>query len=421
MVVKFSRWYTNNYAALHGDADLSAIQGLSQWKDQIRGDDFSLILLIDNLPYFFIQAFDQAMRSAGFFLHDRKARFVPLPSKTDVSKPMLLAGKPTDLTDYSQMLKLRSLEEWQTRDTNYFSSLSDLKTACKQSYPRVALLNYLSADEFLHKDSSKSGVSEEEQLGLLFKVLAVETFDICHHISLSGKQVGVYVLTDHGATRLIDKERRAVDSTLSKKLFMNEKCRSATMSAKQAETIPDNLWSLGIRFECPLHSDKVHFIPLGHNTVASTRLEESYFHGGATPEEVIVPFSVYRLSKPERSRLGIRITDSADSNGVYKWYIKRVVTLTFDLQNRSRSACMVSQVKIIPEVGEIRHFDAVEVLPESSAICKVSLYFQQTATQIAELTLTLVAMYGNEPDQISITIPVAISSAMSGGLNLKTL
>lgn len=421
IVARFSRWYTDHYTALHSDPELSAIQGLSQWKDEILSDDFSLLLVVDNLPYFFIRAFDQAMRSAGFFLHERKPRFVPVPSKTDVSKPMLLSGGPTDLADYKKMLGDRSFHEWQKRDVDYFSSLKEFNSASHDNYPRVALLNYLAGDEFLHQDSNKSGVSEEDQLGLLYKALAAGSYDMCRKIVNSGRKVGVYVLTDHGATRLLREESQAVDSTLSKKLFTNQKCRSATMSVEQADAIPSNLWSLGMRFEYSAHSDKVHFIPVGHNTVASTRMEDSYFHGGATPEEVIVPFSLYRLDKPERPKLGIRIIESADSNGIYKWYIKRIVTVTLELQNRSGSIGSVSQVRMDPEVGEIRHFDTVEVANGKSANCKVSLYFQPAAMQISELTLIVETKYAEEPIQSRITFPVDISSAMSGGLDLKKL
>lgn len=421
IVACFSRWYTDHYAALHSDPELSAIQGLSQWKDQILSDDFSLLLVVDNLPYFFIDAFDQAMRSTGFFLHERNARFVPLPSKTDVSKPMLLSGGPAELADYKRMLSDRSSNEWQKRDVDYFISLKEFRSLAHNNYPRVALLNYLAGDEFLHQNSNKSGVSEDEQLGLLYKALAAGTYNVCRKIVNSGRRVGVYVLTDHGATRLLREESQAVDSTLSKKLFTNQKCRSATMSVEEADAIPSNLWSLGIRFEHSVHSDKVHFIPLGHNTVASSRMEESYFHGGATPEEVIVPFSLYRLQKPELPELGIRIIEPADSRGIYKWYIKRVVAVTLQLQNRYRSACSVLQVRMAPEVGEIRHFDAVDVVNGKSANCRVSLYFQSAATKVSEITLIVDAKYGEEPIQSRITLPVDISSAMSGGLDLKKL
>jgi hypothetical protein len=420
-IAHFSRWYTENYATVHADPDLSAIQGISQWKDLILADDFSLILIVDNLPFFFVRAFDHAMRSAGFFLHDQKPRYVPLPSKTDVSKPMLLAGGKTNLTDYKSILKQRSQEEWNNRDTAYFGSIGDLKSTAQANYSRVAVLNYLAADDFLHKDSTKSGVTEEEQLSLLFKGLATGTFDVCRQISNTGKKVGVYVMTDHGSTRLLKEESRAVDSKLSEKLFSNQKCRSATMSPEQAETLPANLWSLGIRFECPVHSDQVHFIPSGHNTVASTRKEDGYFHGGATPEEVIAPFSLYRLVQPERPELGLRIIESAGPNGVFKWYIKRVVTLTLELQNRSRSNCVISKVEMSPEVGEVRHFEPAEVLGGKSARSTVSFYFQQAAIQVSEITISVEVRYANESEKTSISIPVDISSAMSGGLDLKKL
>lgn len=421
VVAAFSKWYVNDYSKIHANPALSAIQGIAQWKNDIMDDDFSLLLMVDNLPYFFLSSFNDAMRDAGFYLHEQKSRFVPLPSKTDVSKPMLLSGGQDYGSDYKSILKKHTKAEWHDRETIYFKDLDNFRRADFDKFPCIAFLNYLVADEWLHTDSAKSGIDERQQLSLFFSKLSEVIFEKCQMMADSGKTVGIYSLTDHGSSRLLDEERLAAESQLCKKLFKNEKCRSASMSMKEANEIPENVWCLGIRFEDSHNPDNVHLIPLGHNTVASSQSKGSYYHGGATPEEVIVPFSIYRLIKAERPLQGIRVIEPALQSGKYKWYIKRIEPITIEVQNRSSDDCVISNVEVHPKVADIRQFDEKTLSPGSSEKIQINLYFKESALQVTEITLTTFCRYGDESISSSLNLPVNITSAMSGGLNLKNL
>ena len=84
-----------------------------------------------------------------------------------------------------------------------------------------------------------------------------------------------------------------------KKLFADERHRFSRVEEAEVKKIPENLWTLGYRFSQPFVQDSsVYFIPRGHNTVGVTGGLKVYVHGGAAPEEVIVPAAVFKPMKP---------------------------------------------------------------------------------------------------------------------------
>ena len=91
-VAKFSEWYCRDFAHVHIDPALSAVQMLTQWRPLILQDAVSLILLVDNLPWFFWDSFERALAVAGLHKHESKDCFAPLPSHTAVCKPAVISG-----------------------------------------------------------------------------------------------------------------------------------------------------------------------------------------------------------------------------------------------------------------------------------------------------------------------------------------
>ena len=78
----------------------------------------------------------------------------------------------------------------------------------------------------------------------------------------------------------------------------NEKHRFSSFEASKAGDVPENLWALGYKFQQPFNADgKVYFLPKGHNTVRLPGKGKGFLHGGATPEEVIVPTAFYKAVK----------------------------------------------------------------------------------------------------------------------------
>jgi hypothetical protein len=420
-VADFSKWYCENYAIVHGDPESSSIQVIGRWRNEILQDRVSLILLVDNLPWFFWDLFQRSLAKAGLYRHQSGYSFAPLPSHTSVCKPQLVSGKPdASGTEYLKLMQARSSDEWQGRSVHYLMGVDQLAALPATGDPYVALLNYLAADEALHGDAEATGSTWTEHLELLFGNLAKAVGEFARRVSSGGRDFGLYVVTDHGATLILPEERKAADAQLTKKLFPNEKYRSATLSPSEAEHIPANFWALGHRLESPM-SDNVYFIPRGHNTVASGGQRLTFSHGGATPEEVLVPSGLFRLYSASWAPPKVRFIDLALTGGKARFFIKRIVKLTFEAQNPNADECRLEGIEISPAVGELRHFDAIQVPARGTAQGSLSLYFADSALSAEQLTLSFNLRIGQDTLSQAIVLPVAITSATSGGIDLRNL
>lgn len=422
-VANFSQWYAANYSTVHADPSMSAVQRLSQWRESISQDTLSLILMVDNLPFFFWSILEEALQAAGMYCHQSDAVFVPLPSVTAISKPQIVSGEPdASGSDYLKLLKRQSAHSWDSREVTYLTGLHQLQEIQPDfQKPSVLLMNYLAADEALHEDRNHTGISWQEQLSLLFRKLAEGVAEFAREAREAGQKVSVYVLTDHGATLILPSERKEAESQLTKNLFPNEKYRSASMTLEEAATVPENLWILGTRFSSPLAPGQIHFIPRGHATVANAKNGRFFSHGGATPEEVIVPCGIFRLYRAERALPQIRFTHFQEGTEAPKWYVKRIVTLEVELMNPNPETCEIHSVKFEPAVGEIRGFEPTSLSAKSTKLIPLSLYFGNEATQQESLTFSFQFHFGQDSIEKTIEIPVSIHSAMSGGLNLNDL
>lgn len=417
----FSEWYCREFVHVHADPALSAVQALSQWRPSILADSVSLILLVDNLPWFFWPLFERALADAGLHRHQTQPRFVPLPSLTSISKPAIVSGGWNAVgSDYAKMLEARSAEEWSGRTVQYFSGVDQLAAHKDFSAPTVLLLNHLAGDDALHSDAAAEGTTHSEKLALLYQSLGQAVGEFAQRASQQGRKFGLYVLTDHGASFILPPETKSVDAQLTKRLFPNEKYRSATLSAAEASGIPANLWELGFRFTNPCHSgDDVHFIPRGHNTVASLS-KQVYSHGGATPEEVIVPTGVFRLFRAHWVEPAVRFVTKL-KDGRAPFYVKRMANVEIEIQNTNPEECRLESVTMVPAVGEIRAFSPVTVAPKSSGKVTVSLYFAAHATTTPLLTFDFRFRLAQEILTRHVELPVAISSAAATGTDLTNL
>ncbi|MBV8216446.1 MAG: hypothetical protein JOZ08_24785 [Verrucomicrobia bacterium] len=288
--------------------------------------------------------------------------------------------------------------------------------------PAVLLFNYLTGDETLHADLAAAGTTHMDQLSIHYRNLGKAVGDFARRATEGDRDFGLYVITDHGASHILELEKQSIDSKLCQRLFANEKLRSATLSAAEATQVPENLWLLGYRFSNPFHSDgSVHFIPRGHNTVASPSRRPLYCHGGATPEEVIVPCAVFRLFPALWVEPNVRLVDLKWKESRAAFYIKRITNVGVEIQNPNSDDCLLESITMSPAIGEIRDFGKIIVSAKSVGQTTMSLYFAAAATFVETLTFDFSFSVAQEALVRRVELPVIISSAASGGIDLTTL
>ncbi len=240
----------------------------------------------------------------------------------------------------------------------------------------------------------------------------------------SKEKFSVFVVTDHGACRILEQEKRAFDSTVVKKLFPNEKHRFSAVNEDQADEIAQNLWKIGHRFKQPFVSENtVYFLPRGHNTVRHAGAVKGHMHGGVTPEEVVVPTAYYKLvmaawKKPTARFLNL---DLVRETGRAKFYIQRVITLEIELQNPNTIELNIFRATVMAPEADLKDCETKTIPAGSTKSIKMNCYFKKTALGENPLEIEIAYEIAGEHHTILLTLESDFKSALSSGFNLKDL
>lgn len=421
----FSDWYIREYANVHKDPDLSLVHALREVATSGEAKQVAVVLLIDCLPVQFMGLLDDALRNSGFSMHDRRYRFAPLPSTTAQNKTMLLSGEwECSDKDYESLLKARAAKDWGGCKVVYLSTLKALSEVELQDESAVVVFNFVDSDDLLHQDVESKNTSHQEELHRLFHRISEAVRGLCDRWTGQRENFNVYVTTDHGACRILDEEKRSFDSALINKLFPNEKHRFSSVDAAKAGDVPENLWVLGYKFHQPFYSDgKVYFLPKGHNTVRFPGKGKGFLHGGATPEEVIVPTALYKAVKvawkhPFARFLGLNLDRET---GKARFYIQRVVSLEIELQNPNSSAVRIIRASVLSPETDLKGCGSPVLGPGESGVLRMECYFQKAALEESSLMIEITYEIAEEAYTLSLPLDCQFRSAVSTGFSLKDL
>jgi hypothetical protein len=424
-VARFSEWFIEEYAVIHKDPNLSLIHCLGGLSSSGSEDQLSIVLLIDCLPLEFVGLLDDALRNIGYSRHDLHYRFAALPTITEYNKPVLMSGQwQHDSGNYDSILKARAHADWNNREVVYLNNLKALSEIAAPQKPSVVLLNFLDGDELLHSDLESKGTSYDEELHRYFARMAESVNRISKEWTGHREHVSIYVVTDHGACRILEEEKTSFDSKVVSKLFPDEKYRFAAINEKEGGDIPDNLWALGHRFKQPFVSDnRVFFLPYGHNTVKQSGKPKGFLHGGVTPEEVVVPTALYKLVKAAWKKPATRFLnlDRVKETGKAKFYIQRVVTLKVEIQNPNAVELRILRASVASPETDLKSCD-VAVIPAGSVnTIQISCYFKKAALGEKNLEIEIAYEISGEQHTLALMLESEFKSAMASGFSLKDL
>ncbi len=417
----FTDWYLRQYSTLHQQASVSLTHVLSSLRDRLSADALALIVLLDGLPAIYWRHLSEALRVAGLHQVDSGWRLAPLPSHTALCKPLLLSGGWDDSNqDYRAIVELRAQQEWGKRAIVYVSSLKELSDCQLSQEPSVVIFNFLSTDELLHADVESENATHEEKLHLLFVKLQETVVDLYKRWGGPIDQFSLYALTDHGACRVLGEEKQTLDSKVVQKIFTEANHRFAEVGADEAQNVPQNLWGLGYRFQPPIAKvqDRCFFIPKGHNTVKLPKQAKGYLHGGATPEEIIVPWVVWRTVRPAIKDLAARFLDLPVP---IVFYVQRLTTLAVEISNPNSQRVRVLEIRVVQPETDLVKFEPLDLEGKQSGQIAASMYFKKSALGRGILQLALDYEIEGERHTLELPLQVEFRSAQMGGFSLKDL
>ena len=422
MVRFFSDWYVGNYETIHQNAEISLVHALGAFHDSIQAETLSLIVLADGLPVTFWPMFEEALRKAGFHRHVLEYRFAPLPTDTEFVKPVLISGDwGTTQKSNEAILQERASNDWAGKKIVYLSSLKMLSDFMAPAEPTVVLLNLLASDEILHGDSETRGETHERELYRLFLRVGEMISAMLDRGPEQRESFGLYVLTDHGACYILDCEKQSFESKIVSKLFTDEKRRFAMIGKDLADTVPENLWALGYRFVPPfIKGEDVFFIPRGHSTVHAGGAVKGYTHGGATPEEVIVPVAIFKATKAAWKTPTARFPDLS-TTGKAVFYVQRLIPLRIEMLNPNVEDIRIVRAMILKPKTEPKDQDIPILTKGQATTVRLDCYFDKFAIGQEELVLQFVYEIAGEERVMEMKLAAEFKSAETGGSSLKGL
>jgi len=182
---------------------------------------------------------------------------------------------------------------------------------------------------------------------------------------------------------------------------------------------------MGYQFSPPfVDSDFTYFIPRGHKTAGTQKGAAGYVHGGATPEEVIVPVAVFKevesqWREPKSRFIGLKL-DPGSNAAVF--HVQRIAGIEVAIQNSNPDPLRIVRVEIIkPESSEVREFNPCEIDGHKEKRFNIKCYFKNSATRENELLLRAVYRYGEAERELLLSLKSTFKTAMTGGFSLKNL
>ncbi|MFH1943506.1 MAG: hypothetical protein ABIL68_15495, partial [bacterium] len=378
-VARFSDWYLEEYVSIHKDPDLSLAFCLREIPQKTSERDFTIILIIDCLPLAFMGIVEDSLRNIGLNRHSLRYKFAGLPTITEFNKAAILSGEWLDKAgSYEAVLKIRSESDWSGKNVVYLNNLKSLGDMTIPKESTIAVLNFLAGDELLHSDVESLSTSHEEEFHRLLVHVSETVNKLLQKWDGPKDLFSIYLVTDHGACRILEEEKRSFDSSVVNKLFSDEKYRFSSVVDGQENLIPENLWLLGHRFKRPFSSDKKsYFLPKGHNTVRQAGSKKVYMHGGVTPEEVIIPFALYKLMKAAWKTIASRFLylELDRESGRAKFYIQRVIRLEIEIQNPNVVEIRVLRATVKSPENDLKGYKPIVVPAGSTNVLEMNCYF----------------------------------------------
>ncbi|MBS1251245.1 MAG: hypothetical protein MAG451_00276 [Anaerolineales bacterium] len=344
----YADWLYDHYPELRANFQQVVYRTLHNQMTYLESEGPALFIAIDNFNYKFLDHLERLLEDAGFYCSEQPPYLAMLPTCTEVSKKCLFTGSPEPFeeTGYERPIHdawhrqrgwTASVGDRGLRYLPYLGALKEIKDREHDVY----FLNHTLIDEVLHKSEKELGISHAKavrrRLGDL--VGAVEEF--ARRIGAE-RELTVIVCSDHGSTRIPTEAVNLVDQAFYRERLDDPHHRYIAVSDDDMEALPDN-----VDFECYRFRRKVfglntnYVVVRGYSRFKDTD-EASYVHGGLTPEETIVPLSVFQPVVEAPKLLTARLLEDEFRYGAK-------ATIHLELVNVNSYPCLDLRIEVLDE------------------------------------------------------------------------
>lgn len=289
----FSEWVSNNYFEIKVNYSKTLLKLIPNIKQSIDNQKMTVLLVVDNLGVRWIDYIEELFNSLEFATKQVDTYVAAIPTETKFSKTALLSSNMhynRREQDYKKLTEQTMQEYFQEKKIAYLTKINELSSLPEET--DFIIINFLMIDEFMHADQNKMASSRNDMIKNELKNLVNK---LCKYL-MDKPNADVYVVSDHGSTRIMGSESLLIDSALIDDKISDKTERYITVSDTQLSRTRKMFEDVGYIFEREKYElDNNYIVAKGYH-VFKKITSDSYTHGGITPEEILVPFLHFQRS-----------------------------------------------------------------------------------------------------------------------------
>jgi hypothetical protein len=415
----FGDWYYDNFLRLRTSFDQMLHKLFPNLCHDIReSENIALVLSIDNCNFKYIDAVKNAFKKREFFCEYSSGYFAMIPTETDVCKKSLFSGelerKSLGNKSYEEIIE----DGWKSfvegKKFKYLSKIGKLNDITTIEHD-IYFLNFCGIDEILHKDSDELGKSHKEEVSHNLETLVNTVISFAKRLGIEHKLL-IYLCTDHGSTKIQGGTENVIDRKYYDSKSEDKHHRFVTVSDAQIENLPSH-----VENNCyVLHKDEYGLlenvlIAKGYGRFKKTS-ENFYVHGGLTPEEVIVPFAVFRMMEVEPRNILVHLEQN-----IFRYKAKSKIKVT--ISNINEYDIDDVEVMIKNSNVETESLYINKIKPKKQVLKEITAIFKKTYDSKENNYLLMRIGYkfmGKDYSQ-DVDIPIEIKSMVERQTNLDDL
>ncbi len=291
----FADWFYQNFVNIkNASPQHFAFNALYQERERIAENDaITLVLIVDNLNFAYFNELRRQFNLQGFSLKDIKPVLSLIPTATEIGKKALIAVDGDQKEFSKDRFPKLVAKVWgavlEGKKVKYLPNIGELQQEHILTHD-LYFLNYLPIDQALHKDDRDIGRPHSEVIHEAITTLAKVVVDFAKRFRIEHR-LHVYVISDHGSTRIPQHIVNVIDKKFFKTLSDEKHHRFIPLSDSEFTKLPQ-VASTQCYFidRQTFKTDKNYLIARQYYRFIETQ-ENFYVHGGLTPEEVVVPFA----------------------------------------------------------------------------------------------------------------------------------
>lgn len=375
--IKYSDWLVENYFHLSKSNEIQNWNIVNEIRDKLDDNRIAIWLIIDCFPSIFVDDLQLILKDHGIYNISCDYKLAPIPTITEIGIPSLISGLFETSQNKSFNRQKVLANSFKTYKVHYENKLAKFKKIFDEELD-LYCLHWYEIDELLHKSESEIFESKEAKIeDLLNKIIS---FLSSKMKEFSDKKPILFISTDHGAAKCLDKNKRIVNPNIEelKSDKIKERCIKLKSIPKK-EYLGENEVYLINKSNTSNIEDWI--VAKGYNYFG--KYDTAYRHGGLSPEETIVPSITCEFIDEQLVPLIIKYVGQEIKEN-------KTQDLKIKIINENNFSILISHIKILEDDNSI--FDGNFELDKFSEIkiaSKIKIKKQLEIQSKAEINIQI--------------------------------